>query len=50
MPGRIPSKGASPRTYSVSLQQAAAAIFGVALIDGEPSRKPARPPRGAQHS
>ena len=28
------------RAYPVSLQQAAAAIFGVAIIDGAPARRP----------
>lgn len=36
---RSENRPTDPHSYPVSLQQAAAAVFGVALIDGEENRK-----------
>lgn len=50
MPDKRPTGDLPPRPYSISLQQAAAAIFGVALVDGEAREKRSRPKGSQQQS
>lgn len=50
MADRKTADGVPSRPYSISLQQAAAAIFGVALVDGDMRRKSEKPKGRPQQS